>query len=340
VVLPEVGRVSRRGRRGARRALSRALVTGGAGFIGSHVAEAFGRRGYEVRVLDDLSTGDRAHCDPAWDFREADVRDPRAVVEAAAGCEVVAHLAAYLSVPESFACYAECYRTNVLGTWNVLEACLSQRVRKLVFASSSAVYAELPDAPKSEADCPEPTSPYAVSKLEGEHLLEIYREQRGLASVALRFFNVYGPRQPGDSAYAAAVPIFMERGLRGETLTIYGDGHQTRDFVFVDDVAESVLRAAEAPASGVFNIGTGYAIEILELARVITQLTGGASGRRFEPLRPGDVRSSTADVTRAQAALGWKPRCGLEQGLAATLAWYRRRHDDARRGPDRRDAIQ
>jgi UDP-glucose 4-epimerase len=322
-----VGRVARRGRRGAHRPLSRtALVTGGAGFIGSHVAAAFARRGFAVRVLDDLSSGTKANCDPAWDLREADVRDPRAVAEAAAGVEVVAHLAAYTSVPESFARYAECYRTNVLGTWNVLEACLGQRARKLVFASSSAVYAELPDAPKSEADCPEPTSPYGISKLEGEHLLEIYREQRGLASVALRFFNVYGPRQPADSAYAAAVPIFMERGLRGETLTIYGDGRQTRDFVFVDDVAEAVVRAAESPASGVFNVGTGRASEILELARVIARLSGGRSGERFEPPRPGDVRSSTADVARAQAALAWKPRCDLEQGLAATLAWYRQRH--------------
>jgi UDP-glucose 4-epimerase len=308
-----------------------ALVTGGAGFIGSHVAGCFARRGYAVRVLDDLSSGERANCDPSWRLDEADVRDAAAVSESVAGADVVAHLAAFTSVPESFECHVECTRTNVVGTWNVLEACARHGVRKLVFASSSAVYAELPDAPKSEQDCPEPISPYAVSKLEGEHLLEIFRESRGLASVALRFFNVYGPRQPADSAYAAAVPIFMERGLRGETLTVYGDGHQTRDFVYVDDVAEAVVRAAESPRSGVFNVGTGQAVEVLELADAIAALTGGPAAHRFEPLRPGDVRSSTADVRRMGEALDWKPAWSLREGLAATLEWYRRRVDPAPR---------
>lgn len=302
-----------------------ALVTGGAGFIGSHVAGAFARRGYAVRVLDDLSTGERANCDPAWRLIEADVRDAAAVAEAAAGCTAVAHLAAFTSVPESFERHAECYRTNVHGTWNVAEASARHGVDKLVFASSSAVYAELPDAPKCEADCPEPISPYAVSKLEGEHLLEIQREARGLASVALRFFNVYGPRQPADSAYAAAVPIFIERGLRGERFTIYGDGHQTRDFVYVEDVADAVVRAAESSASGVFNVGTGSAIEVLQLADTIAQLTGAASDHAFEPLRPGDVRSSTAEVSRAAAELDWKAAWSLEKGMARTLAWYRER---------------
>lgn len=302
-----------------------ALVTGGAGFIGSHVAGCFARRGYAVRVLDDLSSGDRANCDPAWELVEADVRDAEDVASCVAGADVVAHLAAFTSVPESFEKHAECYRTNVLGTWNVLEACARHGVRKLAFASSSAVYAELPDAPKSESDCPEPISPYAVSKLEGEHLLDIFREARGLASVALRFFNVYGPRQPADSAYAAAVPIFIERGLAGQTLTVYGDGHQTRDFVYVEDVAEAVVLAAESPRSGVFNVGTGEAIEILELADTIAGLTGGPRDHHFEPLRPGDVRSSTADVGRVGEALDWKPRWSLREGLTVTLDWYRAR---------------
>ena len=300
-----------------------ALVTGGAGFIGSHVAAAFGRAGHSVRVLDDLSTGTRAHCDAAWRLDVADVRDAAAVDASVAGAEVVVHLAAFTSVPESFEKHEECTDTNVLGTWNVLEACARHEVRKLVFASSSAVYAELPDAPKSETDCPEPISPYAVSKLEGEHLLEIFRRARGLASTALRFFNVYGPRQPADSAYAAAVPIFAERGLRGEPLTLYGDGHQTRDFVFVEDVAEAVLRAGASPRSGVFNVGSGQAIEILELADTIVGLTGGDPEHRFEAPRPGDVRSSTADVRRVAEALEWKPSRSLAEGLAATLDGYR-----------------
>jgi len=301
-----------------------ALVTGGAGFIGSHVCEAFARRGYAVRVFDDLSSGHRHNCDASWDLVEGDVRDALAVSRAASGAQVVAHLAAFTSVPESFERHEDCYRTNVQGTWNVLEACARNEVRKLVFASSSSVYAELPDSPKSETDCPEPISPYAVSKLEGEHLLGIYAEQRGLGTVAFRFFNVYGPRQPADSAYAAAVPIFMERGLRGQALTVYGDGRQTRDFVFVEDVAEAVVAGAESEARGVFNVGTGKAIHILELADTVVGLTGSGEAHQFEALRQGDVRSSTADVGRIQA-LGWSPARSLEDGLQATLAWYRER---------------
>jgi UDP-glucose 4-epimerase len=304
---------------------ARALVTGGAGFIGSHVGERLAREGFEVRVLDDLSTGQRANCDPSWPLTQADVRDAGAVDAAVTDAEVVVHLAAFTSVPESFKRFRDCYRTNVLGTDNVLRACVRHGVRKLVFASSSAVYAELPDAPRSEADCPEPISPYGVSKLEGEHLLEIYQEAHGLASVALRFFNVYGPRQPANSAYAAAVPIFMERSLRGEPLTIYGDGRQTRDFVFVKDVAEGVLQAAQSRETGVYNVGTGRPVEVLDLADTIVGLAAGDGGHRFEALRPGDVRSSTADIARIVEALAWRPAHSLEQGLAETLAWYRQR---------------
>jgi UDP-glucose 4-epimerase len=301
------------------------LVTGGAGFIGSHVCERFAAGGFDVRVLDDLSSGDRANCQPSWTLLEDDVRDAAAVERAVAGAEVVVHLAAFTSVPESFERFEDCYRTNVRGTFNVLEACARHGVAKLVFASSSAVYAELPDAPKREADCPEPISPYGISKLEGEHLLELYRESRGLASAALRFFNVYGPRQPADSAYAAAVPIFMERGLAGKSITIYGDGHQTRDFVYVADVAEAVFRAGRGGATGVFNVGTGRPIQVVELADVIAGLAGSDAEHQFEDRRAGDVRSSTADVGRAAAALDWSPAHGLEQGLAQTLAWYRQR---------------
>jgi len=228
-------------------------------------------------------------------------------------------------VPESFDRFEECYRTNLGGTFHVLEACASAGVGKLVFASSSAVYAELPDAPKRETDCPQPISPYAVSKLEGEHLLDAFREARGQASAALRFFNVFGPRQPADSDYAAAVPIFAERGLRGHTLTIYGDGKQTRDFVYVEDVADAIFRTAVGGAEGVLNVGTGKAVDILSLADSIARLTGGPAEHRFEPLRPGDVRSSTADVTRAAAVLGWHARFSLEEGLSPTLAWWQER---------------
>jgi UDP-glucose 4-epimerase len=301
------------------------LVTGGAGFIGSHTAERFAREGFDVRVLDDLSSGHRANCAPSWTLVQEDVRDAAAVDAAVAGCDVVVHLAAFTSVPESFERHEDCYRTNVGGTVHVLDACVKHGVRKLAFASSSAVYSALPDAPKREAECPDPISPYGVSKLEGEHLLEVWRETRGLPGAALRFFNVYGPRQAADSDYAAAVPIFAERGLRGERLTVYGDGRQTRDFVFVSDVADAIFRAATGDACGVFNVGTGREISVLELADTLAKLTGGPADHAFEPTRAGDVRSSTADASHVTRALGWRPACSLEQGLAMTVDWYRQK---------------
>jgi len=320
-------RNERAGAHGEREAMSggSVLVTGGAGFIGSHVAERFAREGFGVRVLDDLSSGDAANLAPFWKLVRADVADPAAVDAAVAGTEIVIHLAAFTSVPESFERFEDCYRTNVFGTTNVVRACVRHGVRKLVFASSSAVYSDLPAAPKSETECPGPTSSYGISKLEGEHLLAAHTELDGLGSVALRFFNVYGPRQPAGSAYAAAVPIFIERALRGEALTIYGDGRQTRDFVFVADVAEAVLRAAQGSESGVFNVGTGKAEEILDLADEIARLTGHAVPHRFAPSRAGDVRASSADASRARQALGWSPAHPLARGLAETLAWYRGR---------------
>jgi UDP-glucose 4-epimerase len=299
-----------------------ALVTGGAGFIGSHVGRRFAQEGYAVRVLDDLSTGSRAHCDAGWALLEADVRDADAVREATAGVDVAVHLAAFVSVPESFERRADCFGINVTGTRNVLEACAHHGVPTLVFASTCAVYAELPAAPKAESEPPGPASPYAASKLEGERLLAEYAG-RDIASTALRFFNVYGPRQPRGSAYAAAVPVFMERALRGEAIEIYGDGHQTRDFVFVADVAEAVLRAAQAARSGVYNVGTGRSVEILHLADAIVGLTGSRAAHRFAPPRPGDVRASTANVTRIAEALGWSPACSLDEGLRRTVDWYR-----------------
>ena len=304
---------------------SRVLVTGGAGFIGSFTAERFQREGWAVRVLDDLSTGNRNNCDGSWDLRVANIRDASAMADAVSECAAVVHLAAFTSVPESFERHEVCYRTNVGGTFQVLDACATAGIPKLVFASSSAVYAELPDAPKREDDCPGPISPYAVSKLEGEHLCEAFRETRGLATTALRFFNVFGPRQPADSDYAAAVPIFVERGLSGQNLTIYGDGKQTRDFIYVEDVAEAIFCAAVGDTNGVLNVGTGEAIDVVALADTIARLTGGPTAHRFEPPRAGDVRSSLADVSRIEKAMRWRARSPLENGLVPTLAWWKER---------------
>jgi UDP-glucose 4-epimerase len=307
----------------SKRAWKRVVVTGGAGFIGSHVADLFAQQGYDVTILDNLSTGHLNNLQSRWTFCEADVCKAEDVSGILKGADCVVHLAAFTSVPDSFECFQECYHTNVEGTYNVLEACVEHDVHKLVFASSSAVYAELPDAPKSEDDCPEPISPYAVSKLEGEHLLRLFQKKHGLATVAFRFFNVYGPRQAADSAYAAAVPIFMQKSIQQQSFTIYGDGQQTRDFVFVRDVAKAIYQATISETTGVFNVGTGRAIEIIELARTITQLCEVDFEPVFEPLRPGDVRSSTADVTKIQRALTWTPAHSLEQGLLDTFEWYK-----------------
>jgi UDP-glucose 4-epimerase len=296
-----------------------ALVTGGAGFIGSHVAERLAAEGYAVRVLDDLSSGERGRCAPAWSLLEGDVCDPEAVDAACAGASVVAHLAAFVSVADSFPRFRDCYRTNVLGTYRVLEACVRHGVGRVTFASSCAVYGERSEPLRSEDDAVTPASPYAVSKLEGEHLLEVHREAHGLGGVALRLFNVYGPRQRAASGYAAAVPAFLEAALAGGPLVIHGDGRQSRDFVYVEDVAEAFLGALRADVSGVFNVGTGRAVEILELADAVARLVPAAAERRFEERRPGDLRAATADPRRAAEVLEWRAGVGLEDGLARTL---------------------
>ncbi|MBW2269001.1 MAG: NAD-dependent epimerase/dehydratase family protein [Deltaproteobacteria bacterium] len=299
----------------------RVLVTGGAGFIGSAVGARFAAGGHAVRVLDDLSTGRREHCDPSWELIEGDIADPGVVEAAVAGCAAVAHLAAFVSVPASFERREECERTNIAGTRDIIAACLRHGVHKLVFASSCSVYAEGEEDPLRETATPGPKSPYAESKLEGERLLA----EADLASLALRFFNVYGPRQRAGAGYAAAVPNFMRAALAGEALSVFGDGRQSRDFVHVADVAEAVFQAAHRDATGVLNVGTGSRTEIAHLAQTIARLAGQGAELRFESARPGDMRSATADVTRVAAALGWRAAHGIEQGLAETLVWWRTR---------------
>lgn len=301
----------------------RVLVTGGAGFIGSHTAAGFSEDGHAVTVLDNLSSGEKGNLPPGCAFVQGDVRDYDLVEHQVRGHDIVIHLAAFTSVPESFERHAECFEVNVEGTLNVLEAAATQKVAKVVFASSSAVYAEEPNVPKTETMCPEPASPYAVSKLEGEHLLAWYHRRRGAQHVALRYFNVYGPRQDPNSDYAAVVPKFINRALAGTDLTIYGDGQQTRDFVYVDDVVRANILAAWAAASGVFNVGTGIATPVLALAHEIIALTGSRSSYCFGPRPPGDVLFSTADIQRISRGFGWMPRFSLHEGLSETLKWYR-----------------
>ncbi|HWA87894.1 MAG TPA: NAD-dependent epimerase/dehydratase family protein [Opitutus sp.] len=300
------------------------LITGGAGFIGSHLAEHFQGRA-EVRVLDNLRTGHRRNlAGLAVEFIEGSILDRELVARAVRGVDYVFHLAALVSVPESVERPHECVALNVTGLLNVLEAAAAAGVRKLVFSSSAAAYGDNPEVPKREDMRPEPRSPYAVTTLDGEYYCQQFTEARRLETAALRFFNVFGPRQDPAGAYAAAVPIFMQRALAGEPLTIFGDGGQTRDFIYVKDIVAANVFAATTPGlTGVFNAGYGGQITILELARRIIALAGSRSEIRHAPERAGDVRHSRASVDKLRAA-GFRPTGLLEAGLASTLAELRK----------------
>ncbi|MBL9191186.1 MAG: NAD-dependent epimerase/dehydratase family protein [Opitutaceae bacterium] len=299
------------------------LITGGAGFIGSHLAAALQGRA-TVRVLDNLRSGHRRNlAGLSVEWMEGSILDRAAVARAVAGVDYVFHLAALVSVPESVARPHDCVEINVTGLLHVLEASAAAGVRKLCFSSSAAVYGNNPVVPKREDMVPEPRSPYAVTKLDGEYYCHQYTESGRLETAALRFFNVFGPRQDPAGAYAAAIPLFMERALAGRPLLIFGDGGQTRDFVYVEDVVGALLFAATTPGlTGVYNVGYGGQITVLEVAQRILALAGSASPIQYLAERPGDVRHSRADVAKLQQA-GFRPRGTLEQGLAATLASLR-----------------
>jgi len=295
------------------------LITGGSGFIGSHLAHHYQQRA-SVRILDDLSTGNPRNLDGLdVEFVRGSILDPAIVRAAMKDVDYVFHLAAMVSVPLSVANPVECVRLNAIGTLNVLEAAASTGVKKLSFSSSAAVYGNNPTVPKREDMIPEPRSPYAVTKLDGEFYCRQFAEAGTLQTVTLRFFNVFGPRQDPNGAYAAAVPIFSRQALAGEALTIYGDGGQTRDFVFVKDIVAALAFVTEtADVTGVFNAGYGTQTTVGELARRIIDMTGSTSAIRYAPERAGDVRHSRADVTRLRQA-GFYPQGTLQEGLQETL---------------------
>ena len=301
----------------------RVLITGGAGFIGSHLARHFAAMG-EVTVLDDLRTGHARNLDGvACRFVRGSILDDDALREAVAGAAEVYHLAAMVSVPESVAKPAECAELNTEGTRRVLAAAQVAGARKVVLASSAAIYGDNPMVPKLETMAPEPKSPYAETKLAGERLLEAYRISHGIGTTSLRFFNVFGPRQDPRSAYAAAVPIFIAKALRGEPIGIHGDGGQTRDFVHVADIVGALAHAgASAEMHGTYNVGYGRSLTILELAREILRLTGSRSRIEHLPPRAGDVRDSLASNERLLAS-GWRPRSSVALGLAETIEYFR-----------------
>ena len=300
------------------------LVTGGSGFIGSHIVQHYQDKAEEIRVLDNLRTGYRKNLDGMQcEFIEGSVTNRDLVRKAVEGVDHVFHLAALVSVPESMAMPGECVDINVHGLLNVLEEASAAGVKKLVFASSAAVYGDNPTVPKLETMVPEPKSPYAITKLDGEYYLGMFQREGLLETAAVRFFNVFGPRQDPKGAYAAAVPIFIEKAIRGEDITVFGDGEQTRDFIYVKDIVGALAFAAETPGvTGVFNAGYGKQITINSLAGQLVANAGSSSKILHAPERPGDVKHSRASADKLLAA-GWTPKHTLEEGLAATFEFFK-----------------
>jgi len=299
------------------------LVTGGAGFIGSHIVEHF--QGHaEVRVLDNLRSGFKRNlAGLSQEFLEGSILDRELVRRAMAGVDHVFHLAAMISVPESMQKPVECNEINTVGTLVVLEEAARAGVKKLVLSTSAAIYGDNPVTPKRETMLPEPKSPYAITKLDGEYYCELFAREGRLPTACLRYFNVFGPRQNPNSQYAAAVPIFIDRAVKQEPLLIYGDGEQTRDFIYVKDiVAANVFFATQSPATGVFNVAYGQRITINDLARTICRLTGSRSEIKHAAPRTGDVKHSLASIEKLRAA-GFQPTGNFADGLDATILWFR-----------------
>lgn len=309
------------------------LVTGGAGFIGSHLVRALLARGDRVRVLDDLSTGRAENlAGLPVEFVRGSIVDPAACEAACAGIAGVFHEAAQVSVPRSVQAPRESYQINVMGTLNVLEACRAAGVKRVVFAASSAAYGDTAELPKVETMTPRPLSPYASGKLAGEDLLRVYGSLYGMRTVALRYFNVFGPRQVDDSPYTGVIAIFARALLEGRRATIFGDGAQSRDLTYIDNVVAANLAAMERDLEPgtVVNVGAGERVTILEIYRAMAELVGSDLEPVFGPVRAGDVRDSLASIERARALLGYAPRVGWREGIARTVAWYRERLQAAR----------
>jgi UDP-glucose 4-epimerase len=304
----------------------RALVTGGAGFIGSHLVDALVAHGHEVVVLDNLATGRVENVTDAATFVEGDVSDPVAVARAVGGCQVVFHQAALGSVPRSIERPLASNAANVTGTLAVLEGARQAGARRVVLASSSSVYGGAAAVPTPEDVPLVPRSPYAVTKLTGEHYARVYRELHGLETVALRYFNVFGPRQRPDSQYAAVIPVFIDALLSGRPPQVHGDGLQSRDFTFVADTVRANLLAASAPAERcagrAYNIARGAPASLLDVLDVLAGELGVTVDPEHVDPRPGDVRSSHADIGAARRDLGYEPTISFRDGLARTLAWF------------------
>jgi nucleoside-diphosphate-sugar epimerase len=311
------------------------LITGGAGFIGSHLAEELLRRGHHVRIVDNLSTGKRVNLAavPAAEFVHGDLADADVAARAVAGMDYVLHQAAIPSVPRSVQDPVTSNRANVTATLNVLVAARDAGVKRLVYAASSSAYGNTATLPKREDMTPNPLSPYALQKLVGEQYCQMFTRLYGLPTVCIRYFNVFGPRQDPASPYSGVIALFCSALLAGRRPAIYGDGEQTRDFTYVANVVDGVLRACDAPdaAGEVVNVATGNRISLNDLLRAMNRLLGTDIQPVYQTARAGDVHDSQADISKAAALLGYEPIVSLAGGLERTLAWYRDgRQDHAR----------
>jgi nucleoside-diphosphate-sugar epimerase len=308
------------------------LITGVGGFIGSSLARALLDRGQQVRGVDNFSTGKReniAELLDRIDFRETDILDLDAMHKACAGVDFVLHQAAIPSVPKSVLDPLASNRANLDGTVNVLLAARDAKVKRVVYAASSSAYGETPTLPKVESMTPDPISPYAVAKLASEHYLISFYRCYQLETVALRYFNIFGPRQDPSSPYSGVLAKFITLMLHGEQPAIFGDGEQSRDFTYIDNAVEANLLACTAPASQaagqVFNVATGRRVTLNETFKLLQSLTAYSGQPSYKPARGGDIKHSLADISKAEAGLGYKPKVDFEEGLRLTVEWYRGR---------------
>ena len=314
------------------------LVTGGAGFIGSHLAERLVQEGYAVRILDNFSAGKEsriAGIRSKVDLIKGDICNLDEVRRAMKGVRYVFHQAAIRSVPKSIHDPVACNNANTTGTLHVLMAAREAKVKRVVYASSSSVYGNAKRFPQREQETPQPLSPYAATKLAGEHYAILFAKTYGLETVSLRYFNVFGPRQDPESMYSAVVPKFMEQVRRDLPLTVHWDGKQARDFTFVSNIVSANLLAAKAPAGAVgeaFNIGTGGSHSLLHVIRILAELRGKKLERHHEPMRSGDVRKTHASIAKARRLLGYKPAVGLKEGLRRTWEWFEKEWADEEAG--------
>jgi len=306
----------------------RYLVTGGAGFIGSNIVDELVRRGHQVTVLDDLSAGKESNLADVRgkiDLRIGSITDLADVQSACHGADYVIHLAARTSVPRSVQNPVETNHVNIDGTLNVLVAARDAKVRRFVYAASSSAYGETPALPKTEAMQPNPISPYGITKYVGELYAGVFGRVYGLENVCIRYFNVFGPRQDPTSQYSGVLSRFMLAVIEGQPLVVYGDGEQSRDFTFIENIVDETLRACEAKgASGmVFNGGTGARITLNQVLKLLEKATGKKIQAKYDPPRTGDIRDSQADVSLALKVLGYEPRVHFEEGLQRTWEWYK-----------------